>query len=1122
MFFSIDDLNSYQVHQAYYEPKPIAMKRILSLLVCFLLYGVSIHAQDILIRGNVTTSEDGTSLPGVYVKIVGTNTGTATDAEGNYQLTIAPDASLIFTSIGYKDQEVAVAGQTILNVVMEPEATAVDEIVVTALGISREKKSLGYATQEVKGEQIAAVKTDNFINSLSGKVSGVQIKKTTNIGGSTNIIVRGNKSLTGNNQALFVVDGVPLNNEITNTADQSQTGTGYDYGNAASDINPDDIESVNILKGSAATALYGSRAANGVIMVTTKKGSASSKGLGITVNSSFTVGWVDKSTFPEYQKQYGAGYGKYYEDPNIAFDPDDPATWGYWYMRDVDNNGEIEQWAVTTEDASYGAAFDPNLLIYQWDAVDPESPNYMTPTPWVFAKNGPITFFESPMTYVNTIALDNGNERGSYRISYTNYKQDGLLPNSELNRHNLLFNGNYKINDRFTANGSANFIRTDALGRNSTGYSDNIMGSFRQWYQTNVDIKDQKDAYFRTGRNVTWNYSDPTDPTPIYWDNPYWTRYENYQTDSRNRFVGYVSLNYKVAEWLDIFGRASTDFYTGLEEERRAIGSVPNDFGIGTGSDGSINRSTVGSGYLRRDISFSEYNYDLMANFNKTFNNVLNLRGIIGTSIRKTNYSMVINATNGGLGIPELYAIKNSKNPLPYSIENVQTIAVDGIYASVSLGYKNTYFLDGTIRRDHSSTLPEKHNVYYYPSISGSVIFSELIKPNWLSFGKFRINYAEVGSGAPFDYTNNSFNVIIPLISPMSSVKDRLNNPDLKPERTKSIEGGLEVYFLDRRLGFDLALYKTNTVDQILPLVLSRATGYRFKIINAGEIENKGIELALNGSPVRSQDFSWDITLNFSKNKNKVVSLLEGLDNLQLGSFQGGVTINARVGQPYGVIQGTDYTYNKGQPIVNPDNGQYIKTATSDQVIGDVNPDWTGGILNSLRYKNLFLSFLIDIQKGGDIFSLDMYYGLATGLYKETAFINDLGNPVRNTIADGGGMINPGVNPNGEQNQTRIRTDRYGAFGYARGLPDIKFVYDASYVKLREVNLTYRIPDRIIQNTFIKGAAISVIGSNLWIIDKNLPYADPESGLGAGNLQGYSTGSLPSTRDLTFSVKLNF
>ncbi len=1099
------------------------MKKILSLFVCLLIFGISAFGQDIQLKGTVTASEDGSPLPGVYVKIVGTNTGTATDANGNYQLTVAPNASLLFSSIGYKNQEVAIAGQTVLNVVMEAEATEVDEIVVTALGISRDKKSLGYATQEVKGDQISAVKTDNFINSLSGKVSGVQIKKTTNIGGSTNIVVRGNKSLTGSNQALFVVDGVPLNNDITNTADQSQTGTGYDYGNAASDINPDDIESVNILKGAAATALYGSRAANGVIMITTKKGSTNSRGMGITINSSFTVGWVDKSTFPEYQKQYGAGYGKYYEDPNIDFDPDDASTWGYWYMRDLDDNGINDQWAVTAEDASYGAAFDPNLLIYQWDAVDPESPNYLTPTPWVAAKNGPITFFENPMTYVNTIALDNGNEKGSYRISYTNYKQDGLLPNSELNRHNLLFNGNYKVDDRFTASGSANFIRTSALGRNSTGYNDNIMGSFRQWFQTNVDIQDQKEAYFRSGKNATWNYADPTDPVPIFWDNPYWTRYQNYQTDSRNRFVGYVSLNYKVADWLDIFGRASTDFYTGLEEERRAIGSVPNTFGIGIGSDGSTGRNPVESGYLRRDISFSEYNYDLMANFNKTFNNVLNVKGVIGTSIRKTNYSMMVNATNGGLGIADLYAIKNSKNPLPYSIENPQTIGVEGIYGSISLGYKNTYFLDGTLRRDHSSTLPKKNNVYYYPSISGSMIFSELIKPNWLSFGKVRVNYAEVGSGAPFDYLNNSYNVIIPLNSSMSSVKDRLNNPDLKPERTKSVEGGLEMYFLNRRIGFDIALYKTNTIDQILPLVTSRATGYRFMIFNAGEIENKGIELALNGSPVRSQNFTWDITVNYSKNTNKVISLRKGTDNLQLGNMQGGITINARVGEPYGVIQGTNYTYHaNGQPIVSDVNGQYIKTATSDQVIGNVNPDWTGGVLNSLRYRNLFFSFLIDIQKGGDIFSLDMYYGLATGLYKETAFINDLGNPVRNTIANGGGMINPGVNENGQPNATRIRTDRYGAFGYARGLPDVKFVYDASYIKLREVNLTYRVPDKLIQKTFIKGMAVSVIGSNLWIIDKNLPHADPESGLGAGNLQGYSTGSLPSTRDLTFSLKLNF
>ena len=375
----------------------------------------------------------------------------------------------------------------------------------------------------------------------------------------------------------------------------------------------------------------------------------------------------------------------------------------------------------------------------------------------------------------------------------------------------------------------------------------------------------------------------------------------------------------------------------------------------------------------------------------------------------------------------------------------------------------------------------------------------------------------------------------MPLNSPTTANPTTKKNPELKPENTKSIEGGLEMYFLGRRLGFDLALYKTNTINQILPLPISTATGYNIKVINAGEIQNSGIELALNATAIKNKNFKWDITLNWSKNYNKVVSLLEGINNLQLGSFQGGVTINAMVGQPYGVIYGTDYVYTSdGQRIIDASNGRYKRTATSDQVIGNVNPDWQGGLLNTFTYKNWALGFLIDVQKGGDIFSLDMYYGLATGLYAETSYLNDLGNPVRSAIVknpDGsyastsGGFINEGVNVAADgtvkANTTRIAASNYGSFGYSR-LTNKAFVYDASYVKLRQVSLSYTIPPAVLKKTFITGITLTAVASNLWIIFKNLPHADPESGLGAGNLQGYSTGSLPSTRDFSLNLKLTF
>ena len=1115
------------------------MRKFTMFLALMLFIGLQVaHAQR-TITGTVTSADDGTGIPGATVLVKGTTIGTITDNDGKFTLTVPKDKDVIVVSyVGMVTQEIKLGTDNVVNVTLATSVQELEGVVVTALGIPREKKSLGYATQEVTGDQVNVVKTDNFVNSLSGVVSGIQIKKTTNIGGSTNVLLRGSKSLTGDNQALFVIDGVPVNNDVTNSRSQQQAGTGYDFGNAASDINPQDIESINVLKGSAATALYGSRAANGVIMITTKKGlkapGLERKGLGIVFNSTASLGFVDKSTFPHYQKDYGAGYGTYYDGPG-----------NYWYMRYINSDNTITvdpkgpdskltQWVVTSEDASYGARFNPDLMVYQWDAVDPQSPNYLKATPWKVAEHDPVTFFEKPVTYINSLAIENSFRNGNYRLAYTNFTQTGIMPNSKMVKNNVSLAGSWNVNDRLTVAGYGNYSLNKAEGRNSTGYNDNIMGSFRQWWQMNVDIQQQKELFDLTQRNITWNYADPSDAKPIYWDNPYWTRYKNYENDKRNRFIGNLSATYKIADWLNIFGRFAVDTYDELQEERRAVTSVPGTFGIGTGPDGSTGRHDAESGYMRRDITFSEYNYDLMANFNKDLSKSFNLNAILGMNIRRTNYSRLISSTSGGLAVADLYSLQNSAGPLPLPKELASIVQVNGIYASVSLGYKNFLYLDGTLRRDESSTLPEDNDSYYYPSVAASFIFSNIMpKAKWLSFGKLRLNYATVGNSPGFDQLVDNYLVLSPFNSLTTTDPTTKKNPELKPENTRSWEGGLEMYFIGRRIGFDLALYKTNTINQILPLPVTTATGYNIEIINAGEIQNSGIELAINATAIKTKNFKWDITLNWSKNWNKVVSLTGGVNNLQLGRFQGGVTINAMVGEPYGVIYGTDYVYNAdGRRIVDSTNGRYLRTATSDKVIGNVNPDWQGGLLNTLTYKNWAFSFLIDVQAGGDIFSLDMYYGMATGLYEETSYLNDLGNPVRDPIvwvdpndhskgyaANSGGFINEGVNQNGQENKTRIAASNYGSFGY-RYLPNKAFVYDASYVKLRQISLSYSLPSKILKKTFITGITLTAVASNVWIIFKNMPHADPESGLGAGNLQGYSTGSLPSTRDFSLNLKL--
>ena len=823
-----------------------------------------------------------------------------------------------------------------------------------------------------------------------------------------------------------------------------------------------------------------------------------------------------KSTFPTYQNKYGAGYGQYYGPDGDAWFEQRNSTGG--------DTGTLADWVPMTEDASFGAKFDGHP-VYGWYSVDPQSPWFGQSKPWQAAANGPITFFEKPFASTNTISIDNVTDKGSVRLSYTNYKSTGLMPNSNLKKDNFLLNGTWKITDRLTAAGSANYTHQTALGRNSTGYNDNILSSMRQWTETNIDYKDLKTIYDLTQRNISWNYGPSLSGAPIYWDNPYFTRYQSYEDDGRNRFIGNASLTYKITDWLEAFGRVSADSYNEFQNERRAVGSVPTTFGL--------DMATIGSGYLRRDITFSEYNFDFMLNINKNFGKDFNLKGVLGATERRTNYSTYTNATNGGLAVAGLYSIQNSLGRLLFPVEYDSKIGVRGLYASGSLSYKNMLYLDATFRQDYASTLPVKNNKYYYPSVTGAFVFSQIVKPDWLSFGKVRLNYAEVGNLAGYDQLLDKYVVGAPFNQALYLLPATKNNPDLKPESTKSLEAGLEMKFLNNRVGFDLAVYKTNSKDQIMPVTLSQTTGYRYMYVNAGEIENKGVELSLNLIPVQTASFKWNMDINFAKNVNKVLSLYPGISNLQLGSFQGNVTLNATVGQPYGVLKGSDYTYDaKGNKIIDSD-GLPITSSTADKVIGNVNPDWTGGIQNSISYKNVSLSFLIDIQKGGDIYSLDMYYGLSSGLYSETAGNNDLGNPVRNPIVGdaatgydktSGGYIIKGVNvANGVStpNKTRVDATTYAGFGYALE-PNKAFIYDAGYVKLREVSIAYTLPVSLLNKTFIKGVVVSAVGSNLWIISKHLPYADPESGLAAGNVQGYSIGSLPGTRDFGFNIKLNF
>jgi len=1075
------------------------MKKTLLFFTMLMVIVTLAFAQQRQVAGKVTGG-DGAPIPFATVQVKGTTTGTTTDQNGNFKLNVTGDNPVLTVrSVGFTNKDVTVGASGNVTVVLETSNESLQEVVVTALGVQRKKNELPYSAQTVVGEDVVKVRESNLSNALSGKVSGLEIRRNNSIGGSTNVVLRGNKSLSGNNQALFVVDGVPIDNSNTNSADQRSGRLGYDYGNAAADINPDDIESLNVLKGAAATALYGSRAANGVIMITTKKGR---RGLGVTVNSGVTIGKVDKSTFVKYQKGYGGGYGAYY-GPN----EDD-----YFNYEDIDGDGTPDRVVPTTEDASYGGAFDPNLNVYGWYSFDPGNPYFGKARPWTAAVNDPSKFFQTAVSTVNSVMVDGGGDQGYFKLGYTKNIDKGLMPNSEIKKDQINFGASYNITPKLTASGSINATLLSGLGRYGTGYdSKNLMTNFRQWWETNVDVKEQKDAYFRNKTNATWNQSGIGATNPIYWDNPYWTRYENYENDKRTRYFGNMMLNYKIADWVDVMGRVSLDTYNELQEERIAMTSIDP------------------SEYQRFERSFSEYNYDLMVNFHKKLSDNFNLNGLVGGNVRRTSIQSIRAKTNGGLLIPRLYALLNTANPMEAPEEVATTEEVDGIFASANLGYKDFLFLDVTARRDQSSTLPKNNNSYYYPSVSLGFLFSKLVtNAPWLSHGKVRANYAEVGAPAPVLYTLDYYDVPTGIDgTPLASINNTKYNPNLKPERTKSWETGLEAAFLNNRVGFDLTYYNTRSLDQIVALPVSRATGYDYKVVNAGEIQNKGVEVSVFATPVKTPDFSWTVNLNWSRNRNKVKSLPEGIQNLQLNpsNMQGSITINAALNQPYGTIRGSNYVFDQnGNKLISnsgSDSGHYLISPTSNEIIGNVNPDWIGGITNTLKYKDLSLSFLIDMRKGGDVFSLDMYYGLATGVLPETAGNNDLGKPIRNSLEQGGGVILPGTKVDGKPNDIRVPSE-YGLFGYVYN-PGAAFVYDASFVKLREVSLTYSLPRSVVSRINpIKGVDFSLIGRNLWIIHKNLPYADPEEGMSSGNVQGYQAGAYPTARTFGFNCKVRF
>jgi hypothetical protein len=650
------------------------------------------------------------------------------------------------------------------------------------------------------------------------------------------------------------------------------------------------------------------------------------------------------------------------------------------------------------------------------------------------------------------------------------------------------------------------------------------MTDFRQWWPTNVDIKQQKADYLRNATNATWNWqtgaylnnSLGNIGRPAYHDNLYWFSYKNFENDSRSRYFGNVHLDYTINSYLTAMVRVSKDSYTQSVETRQDVGS----------------QST--SAYYRYDGKYDETNYDALFNFNKNIGKDINLKALLGGNIRQTVTQNISASTSGGMVVPGFFALSNSKNTPAAPSEFYGRQEIDGVFAGATISYKELLSLDGTIRRDQSSTLPTNNNSYYYPSASLNFQFSKLLPViSWFSHGKVWGNYAEVGGDAPIFSLSNTYISQTPFNGQtLFSTPATNNNPNLVPERQKSWEVGIEASFLKDRIGFNAAYYHAQQINQIMPATVSSATGFNTFFVNGGTVQNSGVEIGINLVPVRTRHFSWNMDINWSTNIQKVISLYNNQPQYVVASYQNAIRLTAIPGKPY-QLQGTDYSYDANGNRKIDDNGYYILNPNSFSNLGTPNPDWIGGINNSFKYKNIALSFLIDARHGGSVYSLDMDYGSSSGLYPRTAGKNDLGNPVRSPLTNdntSGGIILKGVNATtGKANTVRIdQSDiNNGAYSFssAYGEADKEFVYDASFIKLREVAINYSLPAKLFDKkwNFVKGIDFSITGRNLWIIQKNLPYADPEQGQASGNASmGFQNGAYPTMRTFGAILKVKF
>jgi TonB-linked SusC/RagA family outer membrane protein len=1072
------------------------MRKLSFLLVMLLLTAMQVLAQR-TITGKVTSADEGTGIPGVTVLIKGTNTGVLSDVDGKYSINVPKDATaLLFSFVGMKTQEIALTASNVVDVVMLSEAQNIEGVVVTALGISKERKSLGYAVQDVKGDQINNSKTGNVLSAITGRMAGVSITSSAGTAGSSSFInIRGQNSISGNNQPLFVVDGVPIDNSMESSGNPddgvNNLTNGVAYSNRAIDINPDDIESISVLKGGAATALYGMRAGNGAVIITTKKGGGVDGKMAVSFTSS--VGIDKVSQLPEIQLMYAQGNNGVLNNSNST-----PNSWGP-KISDLRYDGATD----------FPRDLNGRLVL----ATDPSA----KPELLANAYNNPENFFQTGLTVNNNLSLSGGNKDSRFFLSIGNSNIKGIVPNNTFAKTTIKVSGESKLGSKVKVLGSANYIRSGGdrvqQGSNTSGV---MLGLFRCTPTFDNSNGHGKDGY---KFEDSYMYEDGTPRRYAGYDNPNWTVNKNILTDQVDRIMGYASLVYNPMSNLTVTYRLGEDLYSDRRQGHTALMSA-----------------NIPGGQQEDDHHYNnDINSDLTVNYNKDLFTDFNANITVGNNLF-SSYNQQLYVQGNDFVIPDFYHMSNTSSQIVR--ERTTKYRTSALYADLQFSFKNMLYLGFTGRNEWSTTLPANDNSFFFPSASLGFIFSELpgLKGNnILTFGKIRGSIAKIANHASPYSTMNVYTTAgisdgwasggsFPFNGVAGfNISNTMANPTIKPEILKSREIGLELKLFNNRASFDITYYNNQNSDLLITVPVTGSSGFNGRYMNAATMENKGIEIMAGVVPVKTKDFNWSLTVNYTKNKNKVLSLAEGVTNITLGGFTGS-TINVVVGEAYGSMFSTGfYKDEQGNVIINDDEtsagyGYPIKDNTMKS-LGAIAPNWTMGINNDLSYKGINLSFLFDIKNGGIMWNgtKARLNGFGTSKTSE--------NRGEAVVFDGvkGHIVNGEVVTSGTQNDinTTYSEYYYKNIGGGASPAQEQFVEKTDWVRLREVSLSYDL-GKLMKPNFLKQLSVFATGRNLWL---STPYdgIDPETNLmGASNAQGLDYFNMPSTKSYVFGVKLDF